>query len=208
MTAALVLWDEAVREAAPLLLRYEDGRVHVLGAGVWSRHRPGDDSVLARCTGPTLDVGCGPGRLVADLAARGIPALGIDIAAGAVHSARRRGALALRRDVFARIPGEGRWAHAVLADGNIGIGGAPVALLRRMRELLSPAGDVLVELDVDAAACHSHRVRLESGERVSSWFGWAHLGRHELPAVAASAAMRVAETWEEAGRCFASLRPE
>ena len=31
------------------------------------------------------------------------------------------------------VPGEGRWHTALLADGNIGIGGDPVALLRRVR---------------------------------------------------------------------------
>ena len=32
----------------------------------------------------------------------------------------------LRRDLFAPLPGEGRWHHVLLADGNIGIGGDPV----------------------------------------------------------------------------------
>ena len=42
----------------------------------------------------------------------------------------RRGGAALRRDVFAPLPGEGRWYTALLADGNVGIGGDPVALLQ------------------------------------------------------------------------------
>ena len=35
----------------------------------------------------------------------------------------------------AGLPGEGRWHHVPLADGNIGIGGDPVPLQRRFVEL-------------------------------------------------------------------------
>ena len=44
-----------------------------------------------------------------------------------------RGVTGPARDVFDPLPGEGRWETALLADGNIGIGGDPVALLRRLR---------------------------------------------------------------------------
>src|SRR5439155_8036 len=88
-------------------------------------HRPGDGGLLARCSGPTLDVGCGPGRLVAALAAAGLPTLGVDISAEAVRQARRRGAPAQRTCVFTPIAGEGAWQHLLLADGNIGIGRCP-----------------------------------------------------------------------------------
>src|SRR5689334_4305951 len=53
---------------------------------------PGDRRLLDHCAGATLDVGCGPGRLTAELARRGTPALGVDIAPEAVRQARRRGA--------------------------------------------------------------------------------------------------------------------
>ena len=88
--------------------------------------------MLAHCVGPTLDVGCGPGRMSAHLAGRGRCVLGIDVVREAVDQTRARGVSALLRDVFAPLPGEGRWDTALLADGNIGIGGDPVALLRRV----------------------------------------------------------------------------
>ncbi|WP_239310239.1 methyltransferase domain-containing protein, partial [Frankia sp. Cj3] len=81
---------------------------------------PGDASLLRRCDGPTLDVGCGPGRLTVALTTRGVPVLGIDVAPFAVRLARRAGAAALCRDVFGRVPGERRWSALLLADGNIG----------------------------------------------------------------------------------------
>ena len=56
------------------------------------------------------------------------------------------GALALQRDVFGYLPGTGRWATVLLADGNIGIGGDPVALLRRAQNLLRPGGAVVTEI--------------------------------------------------------------
>ena len=114
----------------------------------WRRDADRDDLELARrtATGHTLDLGCGPGRLTAALARRGHVVLGIDVVREAVDQTLARGASALRRDVFDRLPGEGRWQTALLADGNVGIGGDPVALLRRARELIAAAGRVVVEL--------------------------------------------------------------
>ena len=108
-----------------------DSPVTVLRLDDWNR--PADDhehEVLARCVGPTLDVGCGPGRLTAALAERGQVALGIDVVGDAVGQTLQRGGSALRRSVFDPVPGEGRWRTVLLADGNVGIGGDPVALLR------------------------------------------------------------------------------
>ena len=91
-----------------------------------------DDTVLDRCTGPVLDVGCGPGRFVSSLDARGVAALGVDIAETAVALTRGQGMPALLRDVFHDLPGEGRWPTVLLMDGNIGIGGDPARLLARI----------------------------------------------------------------------------
>ena len=52
----------------------------------------------------------------------------------------------VRRDVFARVPGEGRRGHVLVADGNVGIGGDPAMLLARAAPLLS-VGTRLVEID-------------------------------------------------------------
>ena len=84
-----------------------------------------------------------PGRAAGRL---GHVVLGIDVVPEAVRQARERGAAAIVRDVFDPVPGEGRWDTALLADGNIGIGGDPVSLLRRVRTLLAPGGRVVVEV--------------------------------------------------------------
>ena len=105
-----------------------------------------DRVVLGHCRGATLDVGCGPGRMSAHLAERGHVVLGVDIVREAVDQARRRGVSALRRNVFDPLPGEGRWNTVLLADGNIGIGGAPVRLLRRAADLIERTGRIVCDL--------------------------------------------------------------
>jgi SAM-dependent methyltransferase len=146
---------------------------------------PGDASLVERCQGPTLDVGAGPGRLTVALAERGIPALGIDVTPDAVRQTRSAGALALTRDVFGRIPGAGRWRTVLLADGAIGIGGDPAALLRRISDLLAPQGRALVELQPpgdDGPACAD-----------------------QIGELARTAGMELRELWTESGRWFAEL---
>ena len=106
-------------------IEHADGSITPLWADDWRRLRPGDASLIDRCSGPTLDVGSGPGRLAVALAERGVPTLGIDVAPHAVSVARSAGSLTLLRDVFSRVPGTGRWKIVLLADGNIGIGGDP-----------------------------------------------------------------------------------
>ncbi|MFD5841041.1 methyltransferase domain-containing protein [Streptomyces chartreusis] len=64
----------------PLFLRRADGWLLPLDVERWCTHAdPVDLDVLDRCEGAVLDVGCGPGRLVAALSARGRTVLGIDV---------------------------------------------------------------------------------------------------------------------------------
>src|ERR1700692_128144 len=121
-----------------------------------------DRAVVGMCQGPTIDLGCGPGRLVAHLVRRGIPALGVDQSATAVQLARRSGAPALHRDVFGPLPGTGRWHTVLLADGNVGLGGDPPRILARASELLRRGGRCLVEFDSAATGVRRSWVRLES----------------------------------------------
>jgi len=167
----------------------------------------GDDVLLDACDGPTLDVGCGPGRLTAALSERGVASLGVDISATAVRLTHARGAAALHRDVFDRLPGEGRWRHILLADGNIGIGGDPLRLLSRMAELVGDGGTVLVELDPPGRGVRQDRVRLGPGsdDTDGSWFTWAWVGAEAIAELAARTAFRVAWATRRDHRWFACL---
>ncbi len=171
----------------------------------WLRESPGDRSILDRCHGPTLDIGSGPGRLTVALAERGIPALGIDITPRAVEAARSSGALVMLRDVFDRLPGTGRWMTVLLADGNIGIGGDPAALLRRAGELLAPEGRALVELEPPGAPLRREHVRLCHAGLAGSWFPWAYVGADDIGDVARDAGLGEVETWTVDGRWFADI---
>jgi SAM-dependent methyltransferase len=172
----------------------------------WQELDCSDELLLAACLGPTLDVGCGPGRLVEALTRRGVIALGVDVSPVAVELTRGRGAAALCRDVFDRIPGEGRWRHVLLADGNIGIGGDPVALLRRARELLRPGGSVMTELDPPGTGLRRQQVRLSSVDSSGGWFDWARLGSDGLERTATEAGMEIRWLKERGGRWFAELQ--
>jgi SAM-dependent methyltransferase len=164
-----------------------------------------DLALLARVEGPVLDVGCGPGRLIAELARRGQSALGVDVAAAAVRLTTHAGGAAIRRSVFDRLPGEGRWGTVLLADGNVGIGGDPVLLLRRCRALAQPGGHILVELEAPGTGCTTVRTRLERNGEVTPWFDWAHVGVDAVAAPSALAGLDVQDTWHAGGRWFASL---
>jgi len=148
-----------------LYVRAEDGTRRDLPLEQWlGPLRGADATVLGRAIGPVLDVGCGPGRHVLALARRGILALGVDVTPAAVCYARARGAAVVLGSVFAPVPGVGHWRTALLLDGNIGIGGRPVALLRRIGDLLRGDGQVLCELDPPGAPTRSELIALEDGD--------------------------------------------
>jgi SAM-dependent methyltransferase len=188
-----------------VLLRSEHG--DVVSGTRWAQHPDrADDLVLRRCRGPVLDIGCGPARHVLALAGLGVPALGIDLTPGVVAWARRRGALVLQRCVFDRVPGAGRWKSALLLDGNVGIGGDPATLLRRVAELLAGDGSVLVELDARHAPAGRTTARLEVHGRPGPAFPWTSVDEDHLDGYSAAAGLVTHERWSFGARHFAELR--
>lgn len=187
----------------PIVLKSDRGAIFHLDVAKYAAAPDATDiALLDRCTGPTLDIGCGPGRLAAELARRGVPSLGVDVTPVALLIARAAGAMALRRSVFDRLPGEGRWPHALLVDGNIGIGGDPAALLTRIKALLLPrGGEVLVETAADE---RDERHALRFGERGAP-VPWASVGATALRALAEPLGYRPTTTWTSAGRSFTVL---
>ncbi len=167
-----------------------------------------DTGLLERVSGPVLDIGCGPGRHVVALAERGIPALGIDVTTGVLDIARRRGASVIERSVFDHVPGTGRWSTVLLLDGNIGIGGDPVALLQRVRRLVHRSGTVLVELEPSSAPRGPRLVRFEIDGVPGPWFKWACVTVSDLDAIARASRFAPVYVWSDRGRWFAHLRCE
>lgn len=202
---ALRGFDPALR-GQDCVLESASGELFSLPANRW--HGPPDRfdrALLARCAGPTVDIGCGPGRLAGALGARGTPVLGLDISPVAVRMTRARGVRALQADVFGPVPAEGRWRHGLLVDGNIGIGGDPIALLRRVAELLARNGTVLVELARPGTGLRRSRVRVRSEGHCGQWFPWAWLGVDSIGAMAVAAGLLVRGVQAANGRWFAEL---
>ncbi|MCX4552315.1 methyltransferase domain-containing protein [Streptomyces sp. NBC_01387] len=193
----------------PLFLRRDDGWLLPLEVERWcAAPDSADVTVLARCRGPVLDIGCGPGRLVAALAALGTTALGMDVNQEAVDRTVREGGAALCRSVFDPLPDEGRWGTVLLMDGNIGIGGAPEALLGRVCELIDPNGTLIVETvaqDIDERV----EVRFCDGRvtRGTTAFPWARVGTPALLGYAEATGWIAEDQWRAAGRTFLQLRP-
>jgi SAM-dependent methyltransferase len=188
-------------------LRSEDGHAERLPIERWVEPADaGDAAILADVQGPVLDIGCGPGRHVAALLASGVEALGVDLSPIAVRVTRERGGDAVPGSVFAHVPRAGGWRTALLLDGNIGIGGDPASLLRRVRELLAPGGVAVVELDPPGVRTERTRVRLEAPGLVSEWFPWARAGVDGFGVLAEAAGLVPAPLRQAGNRWYAHLR--
>ena len=187
-------------------MRLLDGAIVPLALERYLGHADAtDEQILSAIRGPVLDVGCGPGRHLHALARRGVFALGVDLSPVAVELARGGGGRAIVGSIFGDLPGAGTWQSALLLDGNIGIGGDPARLLRRVGALLARTGEVLVELEPPGSPTTGTRARIETAGRMSAWFPWARVARPDIGRIAARRASR-AGRFTAGGRWFARLK--
>ena len=191
---------------AGVTLRTTEGDRLVLDPARWQQPPgPEEDDLLARASGSVLDVGCGPGRHVLALARSGRPVLGIDSSIDAVVAARRRGAPVVRASVWGPVPDAGSWGTVLLLDGNIGIGGNPLMLLSRVRELLGPGGRVLAEVEGPDVPGARLTVRVEHAGRPGDWFPWARVSAAQVDHLAEVTGYARREVWPAGGRWWAEL---
>jgi SAM-dependent methyltransferase len=84
------LYDRAL-DGERCWIRHPDGGLRILPVHRWLGARGADnefdDAVVTMCRAPTIELGCGPGRLVAGLILRGLRALGVDRSATAIRLA-------------------------------------------------------------------------------------------------------------------------
>jgi SAM-dependent methyltransferase len=192
--------------SAPARLCTIDGRVLDLPAHRWfAAAGAAEQRALDLVVGPALDIGCGPGRHLVALCERDVFALGIDTCRPFLDVARARGVNVLERSVFDRVPGTGRWRTALLFDGNIGIGGDPVALLSRVLELVSDDARIVVEIEPDDTVHEVVVVRAETDVDVGPWFHWTTVDQTRLTSIAAAVGVDVLDVWDSERRRFALL---
>jgi SAM-dependent methyltransferase len=209
VTPPLQLYAEGLRHGTDeeMVVRYRDGTARPLQLARWLQVADAvDERALSALRGPVLDLGCGPGRHLHALARRGVFGLGVDLSPAAVGLARGAGATAIVGSIFDELPGTGHWRSALLLDGNIGIGGNPARLLRRVGGLLAPSGRGLVELASPETRTVRTQVRLEAPGQTSDWFAWAELSAADVSTVASAAGFVVERCWAEGERWFALLR--
>jgi hypothetical protein len=134
-------------------------------------------------------------------------AVGIDICAAAVALTRARGARAVQADVFGRVPRPSRWDRVLLADGNLGIGGNPVGLLRRAAQLLGPRGRVVADVEPDGgvrradAWIEALRTGTDGPRRIGGPVPWAWVGLDAVADVGVRAGLAVDSVTHSPGRC-------
>jgi SAM-dependent methyltransferase len=193
---------------SPVVLRADTGEALELDLRRW--HDPAtteEAALLETVDGPVIDLGCGPGRLVVSLAGRRVPALGVDSSPSAIALARRRGATVLERDLFGPLPGEGRWATALLFDGNVGIGGDPARLLSRCRQLTARGGRVVAEVQAPGTGWRRMTAWFERDGHCSESFDWAQVGADAIAGLGHQAGLTLTSLLETpSGRWFATLR--
>jgi SAM-dependent methyltransferase len=165
-----------------------------------------DLTLLASVTGPVLDIGCGPGRMVRAALGLGMRALGLDVSSAAIAMAGTLGGAFHEGSVFDRVPGEGSWQTALLVDGNVGIGGDIPALLARCRDLLAASGEIVVELHSDPEhEEHYLGEVVDSHGGASAVFPWAEIGLAPLLRLVPALELRLVRAWEIDGRSFCRL---
>lgn len=191
-------YEHALRTGGPLLLHDEDAGE---GGGPLPRSLEVDRflaradrferRLLASTRGSVLDVGCGPGRMVAEARRTRRVALGVDVSPEAVRLASDRGLPVHLGSVFEDVPGAGTWEVVLLLDGNVGIGGDPAGLLQRCAELASPTATLVVETARDRHRFRRFTATVTSPVSGGSGrFPWAEVGADALVAAAARSRWR------------------
>jgi SAM-dependent methyltransferase len=207
MSGAVSPWTIYGRALSARRLRVHapDGAELDVPLGRWLGHADAaEEALLRRARGPVLDVGCGPGRHVLALQRRGVEVLGVDASPDAVTLARSRGASVCQTSVFDPI--DGPFRSVLLLDGNLGIGGDPLALLQRVRALLVPGGAVLAEVGTPTARSRRLALRLRLAHELSAPFPWAIVSAADVDALARASGFAVVDRWRAGRRWFVELR--
>lgn len=154
------LLDELEGEGALFAVERDDGWVEpAAAAGFFAdagRWPPYNREAMRAVLGSVLDIGCGAGRHLLHLEARGHECVGIDTSPGAVEVCRRRGATDVRMIGAADVePALGVFDTILLLGGNLGLLGSREGgreLLRRWHGVTSERGRIVADtIDLSAS---------------------------------------------------------
>lgn len=183
-----------------------------------------DELALDRCRGRVLDVGAGAGRHALALEARGLEVVAIDVSPIAVSLCRLRGVRDVRLcDVMRIDSAERLGCFDTLFFGmqTIGVAGGVetlVRLLERLRPLLSPGGELVLDSselreawEGDESDTSPTRGEIVLSTRYRGWrgepFAWLYLSESDLRGVARRAGFEMETLGRVAGGEFlAALR--
>ncbi|MFD4763637.1 hypothetical protein ACFWOJ_33760 [Streptomyces sp. NPDC058439] len=93
----------------------------------------------------------------------------------------------------------------LLADGDIGIGGDPHALVRRCAHLISPTGVLLVEVDNNDVEEHCTAWFEDTHGHRGPPFPWARLRAPALRRITDDLGFSVTDQWKSGPRTFLAL---
>ncbi|HKG91578.1 MAG TPA: class I SAM-dependent methyltransferase [Gemmatimonadaceae bacterium] len=130
------------------------------------------DAVMSRSPRTALDIGCGEGWLVRELAGRGVRATGVDAVPALVEQAARAGGGEFRVASYEAIAAGELHLAVDVAVANFSLIGkdAVDALVRRVPALLSPRGAFIVQTLHPLVASGDQPYR--DGWRAGSWAGF------------------------------------
>lgn len=225
MTTSIYIFGEAVAgywsgmTDRPLVIRREDGLTQNYDMGFYfePKPEPWEAQAIAEARGKTWDIGCGAGRTLLALEARGIQATGVDCAPQAVKVAQARGAQDVRELDVLTTPLQAKSIDTFMLFGNnIGLTGSwkgTLTLLRRMRHAAAHGAWLWCDsIDIRAPGLTLSRdyvranieagrppgltvSQLQYGERVSEPDAWLFLSLDDLHTLARDSGWKVESHW-------------
>ena len=150
-------------------IRHEDGEVHPLPAHRWLGKRrddePFDEAVTQMCAAPTIELGCGPARLVARLIQHGIRARRRSGPRPRSRPPARRRPRPCSATCSSRCPEWVTGRRYCSSTATSASAATPRRILGRAAELLCRGGRCVAEFDTEAVGIRARWVRLRVGSR-------------------------------------------